>query len=62
MTLPSFIELAQSATYPTGRIQGGWEYVMAAFILTWAGLVLYPLSLWLRRRAQTESPDFKDVP
>jgi hypothetical protein len=33
----------------TGRIQGGWEYVWTAYGVTWAALVLYALSLWLRR-------------
>ncbi len=32
-----------------GMIQGGWEYVWAAYGLTWAGLLGYTLSLWLRR-------------
>ncbi len=33
----------------SGRIQGGWEYVWGAYGLTWGALVLYALSLWLRR-------------
>jgi len=33
----------------TGRIQGGWGYVWTAYGLTWTALVLYTLSLWLRR-------------
>jgi hypothetical protein len=33
----------------SGRIHGGWEYVWAAYGVTWAGLALYALSLWLRR-------------
>ena len=61
-TLEALTTLAQSATYPTGRIQGGWEYIYASFILTWLGLVIYPLTLWLRRKSQSESPDFKDAP
>ncbi|HMK74228.1 MAG TPA: hypothetical protein VK454_12865 [Myxococcaceae bacterium] len=32
-----------------GRIQGGWEFVWAAYGLTWAALVLYAASLWARR-------------
>jgi hypothetical protein len=37
----------------SGRIQGGWEFVWAGYLLTWAGLMGYGLSLWLRlRRAQ----------
>ena len=36
----------------SGRIQGGWEYVWAAYIIAWASLSLYALSLWLRRPGQ----------
>ncbi|HXX29904.1 MAG TPA: hypothetical protein VEJ89_04240 [Myxococcaceae bacterium] len=32
-----------------GRIQGGWEFVWAAYGLTWAALTLYAASLWARR-------------
>jgi hypothetical protein len=32
-----------------GRIQGGWEYVKAAYGICWTGLALYALSLWVRR-------------
>jgi len=32
-----------------GRIQGGWEFVWAAYGLTWVSLVLYAASLWARR-------------
>ena len=32
-----------------GRIQGGWEYVRAAYAIAWTGLSLYALSLWVRR-------------
>jgi hypothetical protein len=32
-----------------GRIQGGWEYVWASYIIAWSSLSLYALSLWLRR-------------
>ena len=42
--------LAQTArTVGSGRIVGGWEYVWAAYAITWAALGLYALSLWLRR-------------
>jgi hypothetical protein len=46
--------LAQQAADPahrvgSGRIQGGWEYVWAAYAITWAAIVLYTISLWLRR-------------
>ncbi|HET9156641.1 MAG TPA: hypothetical protein VFN91_08250 [Myxococcaceae bacterium] len=33
-----------------GRIQGGWEYVKAAYGICWTGLLLYSLSLWVRSR------------
>ena len=33
-----------------GRIQGGWEYVRAAYAICWTGLALYALSLWIRSR------------
>jgi hypothetical protein len=33
-----------------GRIQGGWEYVKAAYAICWTGLALYALSLWIRSR------------
>lgn len=33
----------------TGRIQGGWGFVWTAYGLTWTGLALYALSLWVRR-------------
>ena len=33
---------------PAGVIPGGWEYVWAAYILTWVVVTAYGLSLWLR--------------
>jgi len=36
----------------SGRIQGGWEYIWAAYLIAWASLSLYALSLWLRRPGQ----------
>lgn len=32
-----------------GRIVGGWDFVGAAYGVAWTGLVLYALSLWVRR-------------
>jgi hypothetical protein len=32
-----------------GRIVGGWDFVGAAYGVTWGGLALYALSLWVRR-------------
>lgn len=29
-------------------IQGGWEYVIPAYVITWALLVGYTISLWWR--------------
>ena len=34
-----------------GLIVGGWEYVWAAWGVTWLALALYAVSLWLRRTA-----------
>ena len=33
-----------------GKIVGGWEYIWTSYILTWAGILLYGGSLFLRRR------------
>jgi CcmD family protein len=33
-----------------GIIQGGWEYVYAAYGVTWFALLSYLFSLWLRSR------------
>jgi hypothetical protein len=35
----------------SGRIQGGWEYVWASYLITWAAVALYAFSLWARRRS-----------
>lgn len=42
----------------TGRVSGGWEYVTAAYVVTWSVLLGYVVSLWLRQRAvaSTEEP------
>jgi hypothetical protein len=42
-----------------GRIVGGWEYVYAAYGITYAAIVIYTLSLWLRRRSAQQSEDFR---
>ncbi|MFY1831654.1 hypothetical protein ACN47A_37415 [Myxococcus fulvus] len=50
MTLTTLGVLAQAAgQVGSGRIQGGWGYVWACYGITVAALVLYSLSLWLRR-------------
>jgi len=40
-----------------GRIVGGWEYVWAAYGITWAAIIVYTISLWLRSRSAQESED-----
>jgi hypothetical protein len=37
-----------------GRIAGGWEYIWTCYAITWAGLSLYALSLWMRRSVKAE--------
>ena len=32
-----------------GVITGNWEYVIAAYAVTYVGLVGYAISLWLRK-------------
>ncbi|MCP3167135.1 hypothetical protein [Myxococcus qinghaiensis] len=50
MTLTTLGVLAQAAgQVGSGRIQGGWGYVWACYGITVVALVLYSLSLWLRR-------------
>ncbi len=39
-----------------GRIVGGWGYIWLAYGLTWSGLFLYGLSLYLRRRSAAREP------
>jgi hypothetical protein len=36
----------------TGMITGGWEYVVAAYVLTWLFLGGYAASLWVRTREE----------
>ena len=33
-----------------GMIQGGWEYVYAAYGISWTALIVYAASLYLRGR------------
>lgn len=41
----------------TGYIQGGWGFVWASYGITWAFLVGYTVSLWLRGHDRpTEMP------
>lgn len=60
MTLTQMQALTLLAQVPDklpGRIEGGWEYVWAAHILTWVALTLYALVLWRRRRIQESSKE-----
>lgn len=44
-----------AATLPpdlTGRIEGGWEFVIASYAITWITFALYTLSLWARARRE----------
>ena len=41
------VVLAQ--TVGSGRVIGGWEFVTAAYVLTLLGIVMYAVSLWVRR-------------
>jgi hypothetical protein len=34
----------------TGTIQGGWEYVTAAYVLTWLFFAIYAATLFVRGR------------
>ncbi|MFP2929267.1 hypothetical protein ACLESO_29510 [Pyxidicoccus sp. 3LG] len=64
MTLSTLLVLAAQAaqTAPgqvgSGRLVGGWGYVWACYAVTIAMLVLYSLSLWVRR--PRASPDAKE--
>jgi len=39
-----------------GAIEGGWSYVIAAYVVTWILLGGYALSLLLRTRNSSERP------
>ena len=50
MSLASWCVLAADMSpVGSGRIQGGWEYVWGAYGVSWVALVLYAVSLWVRR-------------
>lgn len=60
MKLAWLLVMAQQASDPasrvgSGRIQGGWEYVWAAYAITWGAIILYTLFLW-RRRPEAPGP------
>jgi hypothetical protein len=35
-----------------GVVSGGWEYLVAAYVLTWLFLGGYTASLWIRSREE----------
>jgi len=43
------IPLVLAQAVGSGRVIGGWEFVTAAYVLTILGIVLYAVSLWVRR-------------
>jgi CcmD family protein len=43
---------AFAADPPSGRIEGGWEYVIAAYAITWITFGLYTASLFARARRE----------
>jgi hypothetical protein len=47
-----------AARVGSGVIEGGWDYVYAAYAITWAVIIAYGLSLWIRRpSAMTSSKE-----
>lgn len=34
----------------SGKLEGGWEYIWACYVIAWIGIALYAGSLWLRGR------------
>jgi len=52
MSLVVLLAQADPSRVGAGRIQGGWEFVTAAYVLTLLGIVLYAASLWVRRRKE----------
>ena len=47
--------LAMLQTVGSGRITGGWGYVLTSYGIVWTGIALYALSLWLRRPRPPET-------
>jgi hypothetical protein len=40
-----------------GSIVGGWEYIWAAYLITWAALAIYGGSLFVReKKARAKTP------
>ena len=46
-------------TVGEGKITGGWEFVWAAYGLTWVALTLYGAYLWRRSRAVKPNGTFE---
>ena len=40
-----------------GELQGGWEYIIAAYAVTWLFFGGYAVSLWLRGVPKTPEAD-----
>lgn len=49
-SITALLLAADAARVGVGKIQGGWEYVVACYVISWLGSVLYALSLWTRRQ------------
>lgn len=54
MILHLFASVALAADPPamSGKIEGGWNFVIAAYVITWLTFALYTLSLWARSRRE----------
>lgn len=59
LELAGYLLQGASAAEPVGagRIVGGWEYVYAAYGITYAAIIVYTISLWLRRRSEQQAED-----
>lgn len=59
--MSTFLLLAQAsdaaARVGAGRIQGGWEFIWAAYAIAYGSLALYGLSLWWRRPGRDARKD-----
>jgi hypothetical protein len=53
MSIVGFEEILRLtlAQVGSGRIQGGWGYVTASYVIAYGVLALYAVSLWLRTRS-----------
>lgn len=43
-----------------GELQGGWEYIIAAYTITWLFFGAYAVSLWLRGVPKMPAADAGD--